>query len=482
MRVAIFAAAAGVAFGFACSAAAAPRCTDAQRAEILAPATEQAPPIRVACDLTLRRGDRVTKRLELFGAEASDVTIDCGGGTLDAGPSAPNHGSSALWIRGVATGGGRYSRPTGVTVRNCRVIGPVRVSGLGLEGEAKRVRDSNRSRGHTRRAQDAAPTRLVFDGVEFVSVGRPALYLGPGVTETMVRRSRFSGRSRSVAVYFDAESARNQILDSVFALSAGREAVAIDGSADNVIRGNRFERMTRGGIFLYRNCGEGGTVRHQAPKRNRLESNVFAAGGAQAPAIWLGSRQGGRRYCNDDRGFGFGSSVNDRDEATDNVVVGNEIVGVAAEQAIRVADSPNRVEFHATTRVPQQPHPQPRRERPRPERGGGFACRQGGSNEACRGVARCPRGQKLVAVRAVCRLENGRVTNSVMRNIPWGALIVAQRSDRASDGLCVVGDVNLREGRAQIQIPPNARELAYGCRERDRNGGDCVIRGEIRCE
>jgi hypothetical protein len=79
--------------------------------------------------------------------------------------------------------------------------------------------------------------------------------------------------------------------------------------------------MPNGGIYLYRNCGEGGTVRHQPPQNNFIAGNTIDNTGGYG--IWLGSRNGGRFYCNDDKGFPFGSSQDDGDFADNNTIRGN---------------------------------------------------------------------------------------------------------------------------------------------------------------
>ena len=100
----------------------------------------------------------------------------------------------------------------------------------------------------------------------------------------------------------------------------------MDGSAENVISGNTFRVAWQGGIHLYRNCGEGGTIRHQTPSRNVITGNRFIYDvPLHLPAIDVGSREGRRLYCGEDDGYPFGSSLDDGDGATDNVVDGNVV-------------------------------------------------------------------------------------------------------------------------------------------------------------
>ena len=183
----------------------------------------------------------------------------------------------------------------------------------------------SRREGHTERAQAAAPTRITIRNVEIEAAGVIPIYVAPGATEVTIENCTFRGWTTSVALYLDAESARNVIRDNVFDLRVSREVIAVDGSAENRIENNRFQSVALGGIYLYRNCGEGGTVRHQTPHGNFIADNRFNLHPLawRAAGIWLGSRNGSRPYCHADDGFPFGSSIDNRDFAFGNSVTGN---------------------------------------------------------------------------------------------------------------------------------------------------------------
>ena len=174
-----------------------------------------------------------------------------------------------------------------VTIKRCKINGSIRTIGIGHNGEAPGVKASSITLGHTARAQAAAPKNTVLYKVTITGHGRIPLYLGPGTTRLTMSDSTIKGRSDSVALYLDAESGFNIFRHNTFALaSSSREAIAVDGSADNQLLSNTID-----------NTGGYG--------------------------IWLGSRNGGRFYCNDDKGFPFGSSKDDGDFANDNIVRGN---------------------------------------------------------------------------------------------------------------------------------------------------------------
>ena len=185
---------------------------------------------------------------------------------------------------------------------------------------------SSRTAGHTAAAQGAAPTRIALDRISFMATGSIPLYVGPGVTSLSLTESRFSGRSVSVAVYLDAESAGALIQDNDFDIRTGREQIAVDGSARNRITGNHLNLRGKGGVFLYRNCGEDGVIRHQTPSDNQITDNLFTgAGGFRPRVVVVGAREGNRPYCRDDAGWPFGSSLDDGDHATGNLVARNTI-------------------------------------------------------------------------------------------------------------------------------------------------------------
>ncbi|MDB5510593.1 MAG: Right-handed parallel beta-helix repeat-containing protein [Enterovirga sp.] len=311
-------------------AAAAPACSPEMRAAALAPASGPDEAVRLTCSLRLGPGDVVTKRILLEGRRASGVELDCGGGRVGLADRQPSFPNPTIEIRSAArqaaNGGTDWERPSDIAIRNCTVMGPIRIWGMGMNGQGEAVRLSSRSLGHTERAQAAAPTRIAIEASTLHASGGTPLYLGPGVTETALTGSRVTGRAVAIAVYLDAESGRNRIENNDFAIETGREVVAVDGSAGNRITANRFRIGWRGGIYLYRNCGEGGTIRHQTPSFNVIAGNRFTYSfPLHLPAINVGAREGWNLYCGDDAGYPFGSSADNGDHATDNRVENNVV-------------------------------------------------------------------------------------------------------------------------------------------------------------
>lgn len=281
-------------------------------------------PFRLRCRAVLTSGQSVSRPILIEGAEASGAGLDCGGGRLGRpGASTTTRTPTvAVWSRRIAADA--WSRPTDIRIANCHIHGAVRVWGMGADGSYDDLRASSRTARHVQTAQDAAPRQVELDQVTIEGTGSIPLYVGPGVTRLSLTRSTLTGYSASTAVYLDAESADNRIENNRIAVRTAREAVAVDGSARNLITGNRIELGGRGGVFLYRNCGERGVIRHQTPSDNRITDNLFTGAARLRPRlVVVSAREGRRSYCNADRGYPFGSSLDDGDGATGNVVARN---------------------------------------------------------------------------------------------------------------------------------------------------------------
>lgn len=303
----------------------APDCDAATRARILALRRPGDDVVAISCSLHLGPNERVTKRLLFEGSAASGVRVTCDGGAIGPGEAGTGLTDFAVEIRSRPPTQDRpnWDRPEDIMIRACTILGHVRIWGMGMNGQGPMVRDSSRSLGHTERAQAAAPTRVSILNSAMTAFGRIPVYLGPGVTSVTLKGSRIGGTSSATAVYLDAESANNVIADNDFEIRTGREIIAVDGSARNRITGNRFALHGEGGVRLYRNCGEGGTVRHQTPSDNVVTGNSFRGAGTFTAPIVVNSRNGWDIHCWDDSGYPFGSSADNRDNGTGNVVEPN---------------------------------------------------------------------------------------------------------------------------------------------------------------
>lgn len=286
--------------------------------------------LRVDCVLKLRKEDRIVANILFEGIASTGAVLDCDGATIDVSGGKTRMQKTAIIVRSQRRKDGVWEAPEGVLVRNCVINGFMRVYGLDENANGANMKASSRHPGHTQFAQSAAPKRTTFENLIIIAPHGISLYVGPGVTGTKLRNSRLEGTSGGTAIYLDAESGRNIIESNIFNIKTDRrELIAIDGSTRNKIVGNIFIDPINGGIFIYRNCGEGNVIRHQKPNFNTISNNEFLykKKSKKMPAIWLNSRNGKQNFCFIDPRYRFGSSESSLDFAQNNTVSHNKIVG-----------------------------------------------------------------------------------------------------------------------------------------------------------
>ncbi|WP_299495555.1 hypothetical protein [uncultured Shewanella sp.] len=309
-------------------------CSADKKAEALAQATLQNKTIDLACHLTLSDTDVMTKKVIIQGEVASGMVFDCQNGIIDMASGIDTglftHAENTISIQSVKLADNTWSVPSNITIENCHIKGNIRIIGMGKNGEAREVNLSSQTSGHTQRANNAAPNNILLNSLSIESIVRTPLYIAPGVHHVTLQDSNILGTSSSVALYLDAESNHNHILNNQFHASGPREVMAIDGSAMNTIRGNLFSAINNGGIYLYRNCGQGGTVRHQTPSHNIIEHNYFYYDQYTGihPAIYVSARNGNRQYCEDDSAANLPntSSTDNNDNAESNLIRYNQFL------------------------------------------------------------------------------------------------------------------------------------------------------------
>lgn len=540
-------------------------CSAAKMAEILAPATASKSTVKVDCNLRLKSTDIVTKRLIFEGSAASGITCNCNGATLDGSKGKVNYNRDMIEVRSKKTGATTWARPENITFKNCNIIGSVRIWGMGKNGEAKDVKESSKrertkpSR-HVLRVRNAAPKNIVFDNITITGVSRNPLYFAPGVTYCKLINSEMKGKSSKVGIYFDAESAYNTIKNNYihvntaednwgkapFVTNRGWPQVALDGSSNNKIISNRFSSLNNGGIYFYRNCGEGGTIRHTPPERNIIINNSFYYNKYKGskPAIYLGSRDYGLKestfgHCDADDGRPYGSSKSDKDYAKYNVIMQNQFykrnvwksVGgqnrlVKATLADMImtknksSNSPNYIAYNelVSAKVNRKGGCYVRngykdfllhgqfidvfKVNGRLACGKKMTCNDGelvtttsnckitevpfdcvisNSNKGCSKTVACPRGMKIVGVRIACNLEHGTVSNSALSAVKLNQIKVVKASDKVSSGSCFIGKNKISKGAKTLYDIQDEIRALVGCKEYDKNGGDCHVKGILYC-
>lgn len=247
-------------------------------------------------------------------------------------------------------------------IRNVKILNGT------IKGEV-RLRPSNipenshTQPGHTERVRVLAPSGVSIENIKFDTDGTThQVYFGPGSTNSTIMSCEFIGKSLGPSVYLSPEGGSHIVRKCNFSAETGarREVLSIDGSADNLIEDNNFKRCIWGGIYLYRNSGEDGKVRHQTPRNNTIQNNKFDLTGMQMVrfsnrsghqgsffyvpyGIILGSRQGDSSYSELDSAYNIGSGSSNLDYAQNNKVINNTFSGDWLKRHILNNDTGNIV-------------------------------------------------------------------------------------------------------------------------------------------
>lgn len=519
----------------------APPCNAQKIAEVLAPATASAPSVRIDCSLTLASNHVITKRLIFKGSSASRVTVEGNGATINGGSGTVNYSPSnpedmveihSSRYQDPATGELRWTRPENITLRNCKIIGSVAVWGMEKWGDDGILRSSSRLSGHVTRVRNNAPRNIVLDRVTITGVGtRVPLYLHAGVSDFQMFDSGIEGSSgKHVNIYLDAESYRNTFRNNrIEATTSEREVMAVDGSSYNIIVNNFFSSLNHGGIYLYRNCGQEGIIRHSTPSHNTIVNNVFyyRQYDGDNPAIFVASRNGNRKYCDDDDGYPYGSSASNYDYAQFNVVMQNQIYKPqSVSKMIKVGrpdiNTPNFINYNETVAAEIERKAgcyisngyqkdfirgefinlfrnangepvctgyrytchdgvltQSSDSTCRPVGYADFECQASGNNSGCQKTAFSPAGKTIIGAKAACNLEFGTVSATDLNGVSANIVKVLRASDNVSQGSCTLGSTSIRSGQAAVSGINGLNRVSFGCRENDANGGDCHIKGRL---
>lgn len=484
--------------------------------------------ITKSCILNLKEEDVIHTDIIIKGASTSNFKLDCHKATIGTEEKPITVFIQSLKIQS-SDGEFSWSRPENINIQNCKIHGRIRVMGFGRNGEAEEVLKSSLSKGHTERAQNAAPKNITIQNCEIISKVGVVIYFSPGVTYSSILDSKIKGSSgKGPGIYLDAESAFNTIARNFVAAESIREQIAIDGSANNLIQENYIYNLNKGGINIYRNCGEGGTIRHQEPSNNQIINNFFFYKNytGDTPAIFIGSRNGNRNYCDEDEHEGqykFGSSIDNLDHAHDTLVKGNLFFNRDPNRYIRIGykktDSATITDNKTVDEIPKTlalsgnsttsiPAPAPATTPPNipPSKPPSaptatpsvatppattapapapkqtevlsFGCKIQSNNKGCSGTLPvCPVNMKPMKIKAACNLEYGNVTT--IDKLEWNKIKVDKASDNISDGECRLGKTSLSSGEKNISLTSSNN---FSCREHDKNGGDCHILGKILCE
>ncbi|MCK5897338.1 MAG: right-handed parallel beta-helix repeat-containing protein, partial [Cocleimonas sp.] len=181
-------------------------------------------------------------------------------------------------------------------------------------------------------------TDLVINKSTITDSGDMGVYLESGSQKTTISNSTFSKNGETTYSIEDRKRTPR---------ARKREAIAVDSSAYNTIRNNKFINNAGGAIFMYKNCYENSTKtselpRYQGSNFNLIEDNLFSD---ERKGVWIASRQ-----SRDLENFNCGDAallITDKDEkyyedfAKNNRIINNRFE--SNEKAVIVEDDNNTV-------------------------------------------------------------------------------------------------------------------------------------------
>jgi len=470
-------------------------CSSEKLEELVSISKQKSSKVILNCSIKLDPSMVVDREVRFLGAEGSNSTLDCQGALLKRGIRV----SSKRVV--MEDGKIKWVRPENITIKNCNIKEGIRVSGIkdiGVINHPEMIA-SSRLPGHTIRAQAAAPMNIKVENSVIEASGGVPIYIDGGTVGFSLINSTVNGFSNIDGVYLDAESSSHVFSGNTFNLDVGRVIIAIDGSAKNKIVNNKFTGKRYAGIWVFRNCGEKGLVRHQTPYGNLISSNTFLpAAGQVDPDIWIGSRNktfDEESFCWQDKnlehienisdlfGLSFkqlpiktqklilsaknyeaGSSKNNLDMAKNNEVINN-----VTSLPIKVTSPDNIIRDNEAPKIIRGPYYK--------------ECNAEGDNEGCFAKFSCPKGMRVHKVKAACNLETTFISKMALYEMGKDDKIKIVRSSLTLEGsLCKINEVSLNKGEASLSSLIGQDILRLSCQETEKNGGDCAVKAEIYCE
>lgn len=271
-----------------------------------------------------------------FRIRQSGTTLDCQGALIDGK-------NQALTGLRIVSDGKTPLRD--VTVKNCHFKN-FKTSGIRVYWQGN---DTVKLKYSIEDRYRLAPQQIKLLNITVEDTAKSAVYIDDYVQDVLIDGLKVR-RSGALGLYLEHHSRRTTVQNSLFEQNgfrqgrAVREGLAIDSSMDNIIRNNVFRGNAKGGVFLYKNCGEqfsGGksVLRTDHASRNLIEGNIFVD---MPHGVWIASRQS-RNLSKWDCGDTPLESSNTyyEDFARHNTVKDNQFCDVA--QPVIVEDNQNTV-------------------------------------------------------------------------------------------------------------------------------------------
>jgi hypothetical protein len=272
--------------------------------------------IRVSKNTTIPKGcnyDKVT-----FKISTSNITFDCNGAELNGlGKKERNalyrgyKEAEAPRDTAFSILGSENNSLENITIKNCKLryyINGFNIS-FGLENathnDLKAGRNIEALENYLR---TLSPKNIRIENNEIIGSHKSGIFVQRYITHLVVNNNIINGAG-DIGIYLESGTQKNTISNSTFTKNGEttydikerkrkprirkREAIAVDSSAYNIIKNNKFINNAGGAIFMYKNCYERHTEAKQLPRYqgsnfNLIENNLFSD---ERKGVWIASRQ-----------------------------------------------------------------------------------------------------------------------------------------------------------------------------------------------
>jgi parallel beta-helix repeat protein len=252
-----------------------------------------------------------------------------------------------------------------ITIKNCNLL--FYVNGFNISFGLKDTTRDDLKAGRNIEALEnhlrtLSPKNIRLENNQIVGSHKAGIFVQRYITDLIINKNAITD-SGDIGIYLESGSQKTTISNSTFRKNGEttysiedrkrtprarkREAIAVDSSAYNTIRNNKFINNAGGAIFMYKNCYENYTKtselpRYQGSNFNLVENNVFSD---ERKGVWIASRQ-----SRDLENFNCGDAallITDKDEkyyedfAKNNRVINNTFE--SNEKAVIIEDDNNTV-------------------------------------------------------------------------------------------------------------------------------------------
>jgi parallel beta-helix repeat protein len=306
-----------------------------------------------------------------FTISKSNITFDCNGAELNGlGKTEVNEFYRRYKVTEVprntafTISGSENNFLENVTVKNCNLL--FYINGFNISFGLKQSTHDDLKAGRNIEALEnhlrtLSPKNVRIENNKIMESHKSGIFVQRYITDLIVNNNTID-RASDIGMYLESGTQRITISNSTFSKNGDstydiedrkrkprvrkREAIAVDSSAYNTIRDNKFVNNAGGAIFMYKNCYERYEEAKQLPRYqgsnfNLIENNHFSD---EVKGVWIASRQSrdlNNFKCGDTVIQTKGSEKYYEDFAKNNRVINNTFDNT--EKAVIVEDDNNTI-------------------------------------------------------------------------------------------------------------------------------------------